>query len=105
VSKFLTGQQFPAPNATEIGDIESFIRDNFATGQHLAGTAAMACRSLGGVVDPHLKVYGTSNLHIVDASIMPLIVGAHLQGTVYAISEKAADIIKHSNGMEEDGEC
>lgn len=48
----------------------------------------MASQSLGGVVDTTLKVYGTSNLRVVDASIMPLQVGAHLQATVYAISEK-----------------
>lgn len=41
-----------------------------------------------GVVDPNLRVYGTSNLRIVDASIMPLIIGAHLQATVYAIAER-----------------
>jgi hypothetical protein len=48
----------------------------------------MAAQSLGGVVDASLKVYGTSNLRVVDASIMPLQIGAHLQSTVYAISEK-----------------
>jgi len=97
VSKLLIEQQLPPPNATAIKDLENYVRKSFETGQHLVGTAAMACRSLGGVVDSSLKVYGTSNVNIVDASIMPLIVGAHLQGTVYAISEKAADIIRFSN--------
>lgn len=43
---------------------------------------------LGGVADPELKVYGTCNLRIADASIMPLIPSAHLQASVYGIAEK-----------------
>jgi GMC oxidoreductase len=38
---------------------------------HAVGTAAMAPRDLGGVVDPSLRVYGTRNLRVVDASIIP----------------------------------
>ncbi|KAK4148821.1 hypothetical protein C8A00DRAFT_47429 [Chaetomidium leptoderma] len=69
----------------------SLILPSFA---HPSGTAAMMPRSLGGVVDPRLKVYGTTGLRVVDASIMPLIPACHLQSTVYAIAEKAADLIQ-----------
>ena len=48
----------------------------------------MAPRELGGVVGADLRVHGTTNLRVVDASIMPIIVGANLQETVYAIAEK-----------------
>jgi choline dehydrogenase-like flavoprotein len=48
----------------------------------------MAPREIGGVVDPWLKVYGTKNLRIVDASVMPLQIGATPMATVYAIAEK-----------------
>jgi hypothetical protein len=50
--------------------------------------------ALTGVVDGHLRVYDTANVRVVDASIMPLQISAHLQSTVYAIAEKAADLIK-----------
>jgi choline dehydrogenase-like flavoprotein len=51
----------------------------------------------GGCVGSDLRVYGTKKLSIVDASIIPLIPAAHLQATMYAIAEKAADLIKLRN--------
>lgn len=48
----------------------------------------------GGVVGSDLKVYGVGRLSVVDAGIFPLIPGTHLSATVYAVAEKAADIIK-----------
>ena len=50
----------------------------------------MAKQALGGVVDHDLRVYGTSNLRIADASIIPMAIGAHLQATTYAIGERVS---------------
>jgi choline dehydrogenase-like flavoprotein len=61
---------------------------------HLAGTCAMMPREDGGVVDSQLKVYGTTNLRVVDASIFPIEPRGNIQATVFAVAEKAADIIK-----------
>ena len=48
---------------------------------------------LVGVVDPlTLKVYGTDNLRIVDASLMPMLIAAHPQRTVYAIAERVSQV-------------
>jgi len=47
-----------------------------------------------GVVDARLKVYDTSNVRVVDASIMPLQISGHLASTLFGIAEKAADLIK-----------
>lgn len=52
---------------------------------------------LGGCVGSDLTVYGTRQLSIVDASIIPLVPATHLQSTMYAVAEKAADIIKARN--------
>ena len=67
------------------------IQPSFA---HPSGTCAMMPEELGGCVGSDLLVYGTERLSVVDASIMPLIPATHLQTTVYAVAEKAADIIK-----------
>lgn len=77
------------------------VKELLVTEFHPSGTTAMLPLSSGGVVDTDLKVYGTSNLRVVDAGIMPVILGAHLQAAVYAVAERAADIIKEEDGDEE----
>ncbi|TDL18853.1 glucose oxidase [Rickenella mellea] len=66
----------------------------FSPNNHPIATCAMMRRELGGVVDASLKVYDTKNLRVVDASVLPLQLSAHLSSTVYAVAEKAADIIQ-----------
>lgn len=53
----------------------------------------MMSRELGGVVDSKLKVYGTENVRVVDASILPLQFSGHLTATLYAVTERIAEII------------
>ncbi len=53
----------------------------------------MLPREDGGVVDPDLLVYGTSNVRVVDLSVMPIHLSTHPQTVAYAVAEKAAEII------------
>jgi choline dehydrogenase-like flavoprotein len=46
------------------------------------------------VVDAQLKVYDTANVRVVDASILPMQLSAHLSASLYGVAEKAADLIK-----------
>lgn len=61
---------------------------------HPAGTCAMMPKELGGVVDEELRVYGIKGLRVVDASVMPTLPGGNTCQTVYAVAEKAADLIR-----------
>lgn len=48
----------------------------------------------GGVVDIKLKVYGVAKLRVIDARIFPFGIRNNFEASVYAVAEKAADIIK-----------
>lgn len=86
----------PGANYSSTDEIISVLRASVMepTFAHPSCSCPMMPLRFGGVVSPELLVYGTSNLSIIDASIIPLIPATHLQSTVYAIAEKAADIIK-----------
>jgi len=49
---------------------------------------------MGGVVSDRLMVHGTSNVRVVDASVLPFQMCGHLTSTLYAVAERAADLIK-----------
>nr|BBE38580.1 FAD-dependent glucose dehydrogenase [Aspergillus bisporus]BBE38581.1 FAD-dependent glucose dehydrogenase [synthetic construct] len=73
----------------------STYRSNF----HPVGTAAMMPREIGGVVDVNHTVYGTTNVRVVDASVLPFQVCGHLVSTLYAEAERVADLIKASSPL------
>ncbi|KAF7865824.1 hypothetical protein EAF04_005989 [Stromatinia cepivora] len=89
----------PIAGFSTLDDAKDFIRNTAVSMWHPTSTCSMLPRELGGVVSPDLVVYGTSNLRIADASIMPLIPRANTQSTVYAVAERAADIIKVGHSL------
>ncbi|EIM84584.1 GMC oxidoreductase [Stereum hirsutum FP-91666 SS1] len=84
----------PAPNCTTDPEIREYILNNHGTCWHTIGSCSMLPREKHGVVDPKLKVYGTTNLRVVDISVIPIHIAAHTHATAYVIGEKAADIIR-----------
>jgi len=66
------------------------IKNTTETVFHPVGTCA-----IGTVVDGNLRVKGVKGLRVVDASVIPLQLSTHPQATIYAIAERAAEIILH----------
>ena len=75
--------------------LEEIIRDNVESAYHPTSTCAM-----GKVVDTNCLVYGTNNLRVVDASIMPSVVSGNTNGPTIMIAEKASDIILGNQPLE-----
>lgn len=75
------------------------VRNRQISAFHPSGSASMRPQEAGGVVDNRLKVYGVTNLRIVDASIFPLEPSGNIQSTVYAVAERAADMLKEDRSM------
>ena len=93
------GQRIPPRTAiTDLESAQKYLRENAMTTYHSCGTAAMLPREKGGVVGQDLVVYGTRNLRVVDASIFPVIPLGNPMSTVYAVAERAADLIKGVGG-------
>ena len=61
---------------------------------HPIGTCAMS-----QVVDAKLRVIGVEGLRVVDASVFPNHVSGNIVSSVYAVAEKAADMIKAESGL------
>lgn len=77
-----------------LNSAKEHCKRNLITNNHPCGTCAMMPLENGGVVDSRLNVHGVKGLRIVDASIFPMIPRGNIQSTVYAVAEKAADLIK-----------
>ncbi|GAB1524614.1 hypothetical protein RhiTH_007768 [Rhizoctonia solani] len=94
MSSYLKTEGGGTSAATTDATINSYVANSIATGYHPIGTCSMLPLDMGGVVDTTLRVYGTANVRVIDASVMPIHVTAHTMAPAYAIAEYGADIIK-----------
>jgi choline dehydrogenase-like flavoprotein len=88
------GERIPEGKATTLDAAKKIVKERLFSTFHPVGTCAMMPREIGGVVDNRLRVHGMKKLRVVDASIFPMETLGNIQATVYAVAEKAADIIK-----------
>ena len=73
-------------------ELAEFVAQNVGSYWHPVGTCAMGLHQ-EAVVDPSLRVYGTTNLRVADASIMPTITSGNTNAPTIVIAERAAQMI------------
>lgn len=79
---------------TSLDAAKDFLRQTAISNWHPSSSCSMLPREKGGVVDPRLRVYGTKNLRVVDASVLPIVPRGNPQSSVYAVAERAVDLIR-----------
>jgi choline dehydrogenase-like flavoprotein len=88
------GRELPASAAARSDEeIERYVRDHADTIYHPVGSCRMGPGPLD-VVDERLRVRGLERLRVVDASVMPAIVGGNTNAPTIMIAEKAVDLIR-----------
>lgn len=87
----ISSRAFPPPNVDlqNLEQARQAAHDIVSSTYHLCGTVAM-----GAALDSRLRVKGVQGLRVADASIFPNNISGNIQATVYAVAEKAADLIK-----------
>jgi len=86
----------PGPAAKDDNALRSHVAKFTETLYHPVGTCKMGSDAMA-VVDSELRVHGVEGLRVVDASIMPTVVGGNTNAPTIMIAEKVADLIKNGS--------
>lgn len=96
---YIKGLYKPEHPISDDAEIDAWIRKYAETIYHPVGTCKMAnANDPEGVVDDQLRVRGVTGLRVVDASVMPRLIGGNTNAPTIMIAEKAADMIKGAAG-------
>jgi choline dehydrogenase len=82
----------PGPGVEDDDSVRAYLYRSLRTYSHHVGTCRIGTDDMA-VVDTSLRVHGIEGLRVADASVMPSIVSANTNATVYGIAERAAALI------------
>jgi choline dehydrogenase len=92
-SRYQATESAPGGAVQTDAEISEFIRASSYTVHHQVGTCRMGTVA-DAVVDPQLRLRGMQGLRVVDASVIPSIVGGNTNAVVVMIAETASDLIR-----------
>ncbi len=96
----LCGAEIDAPANDSDAALDASIRARSQTTHHPLGTCRMGTMDDPmAVTDRELKVRGIEGLRVVDASVMPDMVGGNINAPIVMIAERAADMLRHRSQM------
>jgi len=107
MAPFIAKELVPGDAVADAGALDSFVRRTAITVHHPLGTCRMgADNDAVAVVDPYLCVRGVDGLRVIDASVMPDMIGGNINAAVIMIAERAADLIRQrGQGVEALAAC
>jgi len=95
LAPFIARELMPGSDVDSNAALDAYTSKTAITVHHPLGTCRMGpATDPTAVVDPELRVIGTDGLRVIDASVMPDLVGGNINAAVVMIAEKAADLIK-----------
>jgi choline dehydrogenase len=92
LKSMVQGETIPGSDIASDDEIDNYIRETGSMLFHPTSTCRMGVDT-AAVVNGELKVNGVSGLRVVDASVMPYVIGGHTNAPTIMIAEKAADMI------------
>ncbi|HVV94516.1 MAG TPA: choline dehydrogenase [Hyphomicrobiales bacterium] len=93
LASLIAGENKPGRDVQSGAELDAYLRKTVDLGHHPVGTCTMGTDERA-VVDPALRVRGIDGLRVVDASVMPTVIGGHTNAPTIMIAEKAADMIR-----------
>ena len=92
---YVSGEYAPGPSVQTDAEIDAWIRATGETIYHPVGTCRMGVAGDPmAVVDADCRVLGLSGLRVIDASVMPTLVGGNTNAPTIMIAEKISDAIR-----------
>ncbi|PPJ57031.1 hypothetical protein CBER1_00453 [Cercospora berteroae] len=94
LQQWSAGEVLPGPQYQSDEELLEYARLHMIPNWHASNTCRMLPPENGGVVDSHMRVYGTKRLRVCDVSIFGRLPDVNLVGPVYAVAELGAEIIR-----------
>jgi choline dehydrogenase-like flavoprotein len=94
LSEIVLKELKPGPTTVDRAELEADLRRRLMLIYHPVGTARMSDTHEQAVVDSRLRVHGLEGLRVIDASVMPTIVGGNTNAPTIMIAERGADLVR-----------